>query len=84
MRLQILQIFLISIISGCLCLLLGNIVLDGLKTGAIRHADPQKVCSRKNNPAGYWGLIGMISGFIVIVLVKWFFAVVEAVRTIKP
>jgi hypothetical protein len=77
---QILRIIVVSAIAGWLCWWLGKTVIDGIRTGKIHHTDSTKVCCRNRNPAGFWALVALFTGFVAMFAWAWGFSVIDAVR----
>jgi len=50
---QIARIIIVTFVIGWLAWILGRTLVDGLRTGKIRHTDSKKRCDRKKNPLGY-------------------------------
>jgi hypothetical protein len=51
------------------------VVVDGLRTGAIRHTDSSKRCRRADNPAGFWALVLLFSLYVAGCAACWLMAV---------
>lgn len=80
---QVIRIIVVTGVAGWLCWFLGKTVVDGIKSGAIHHTDSTKVCRRKTNPAGFWALVVLFSGFVGVIAWGWAFVMVDAIRDIK-
>jgi hypothetical protein len=80
---QIVRLIFITSIAGGLVWFLGKTIFQGIKTGAIRHTDSTQVCRKDKNPAGFWALIVLFCGFIVLLGTVWAFAVFDALRKMK-
>ncbi|MBL1146809.1 MAG: hypothetical protein HND56_09885 [Pseudomonadota bacterium] len=68
---NILAFILISLFLGGLYFFLGRVILDGLKTGKIRHTDSKSLCDKAKNPAGYWLLILWFAVIMLFCLIAW-------------
>lgn len=75
----LLRLVLATAVTWPLAVYLARVVLDGLRTGAIRHTDSSKRCRRADNPAGFWALVVLFSLFAAASAVCWFMAVVNIV-----
>ena len=62
---------LISFILGGLYFFLGRIVMNGLKTGKIRHTNSKSLCDKTKNPAGYWLLVLWFTIIMLCCLIAW-------------
>ena len=67
-----------TLILGLLSWFLGRTVIEGLKTGSIRHTDSTQKCSRNENPIGFWSLILLFVGFVVMFIAVWMWVVTSA------
>jgi len=80
---QIIRLVVVTAVAGGLGWFLGKTVFQGITTGVIRHTDSERVCRRDHNPAGFWSLVVLFSGFVVLLGAGWVFAVLDAVRKMK-
>ena len=69
------RIVLLTVFLGCLAVGFAKEILRALRIGSIHYSSTDKVCNQRNNPAGYWSLIILYSGVLVVVLFVWFQAV---------
>jgi len=79
---EILRIVLVSVTGGWFCWFLGNTIIDGIRTGAIRHTDSTSMCRRKTNPVGFWALVVLFTAFVALVAWKCGSAVVDSVKSL--
>jgi hypothetical protein len=79
----ILRISLATAVAGGLSWFLGKIVIDGIRTGSIRHTDSSKVCRRQEHPFGFWCLVALFTGFIVLFIADWILTVSDAIGKMK-
>lgn len=77
---QALRIIVATVVVLGLAWLLGKTVVDGIRTGAIRHTDSTSRCQRQKNPIGFWTLVLLFSGLAVIFTGVWIWAVMDAIR----
>lgn len=77
---QSFRIIVVSGIAGWLCWYLGQVVVKGVRTGAIHHTNSTKVCRKKDNPAGFWALVILFSSLIALFVWAWGFAIINAVK----
>ncbi|MDD5704344.1 MAG: hypothetical protein PHR35_00345 [Kiritimatiellae bacterium] len=80
---QIIRLIVVTAVTGGLGWFLGKTVIQGVTTGAIRHTDSTRVCRRDQNPAVFWSLVVLFSGFVVLLGAGWVFAVIDAVGKMK-
>ncbi len=69
------RIVLLTVFLGCLAVGSAKEILRAHRTGSIRYSSADKVSNKRINPAGYWSLIILFSGVLVVVLFVWFQAV---------
>ena len=69
------RIVLLTVFLGCLAVGFAKEILRALRTGSILYSFADKLCNKRINPSGYWSLIILYSGFLVVVLFVWFQAV---------
>jgi len=69
------RIVLLAVFLGCLAVGFAKEILPALRTGSIRYSCADKVCNKRINRSGYWSLIILYSGFLVVVLFVGFQAV---------
>ncbi len=74
---ELLRLVLATAVTWSLGLYLAHVVLDGLRTGAIRHSDVRRRCRRADNPAGFWALVVLFSLYVAGCAVCWLMAVVN-------
>ena len=80
---QIIRLIVVTIIAGGLIWFLGRTVVAGITSGAIRHTDSTRTCRRDKNPAGFWALVALFSGFIFAIGFVWVFAVVDVIGNMR-
>lgn len=81
--LQILRIIVASGVFGWLCWYLGKTLVNGLRTGMIHHTNSIKICRKKENLVGFWALVVLFSGFVIMLACGWFFVVLDAIGKMK-
>lgn len=79
---QILRLLVVTLFAGWFCWFLGTTVIDGLKTGAIRHTDSTKRCRKDQNPFGFWSLVVLFTAFVMAAAVTWFLVVSDVIRSV--
>jgi hypothetical protein len=80
---EMFRIILVSLVAGWLSWFLGMTVLRGIRTGAIHHTDSTKVCRREKNPVGFWSLVALFSGMVIMFISAWGFVVIDALNKLK-
>ncbi len=80
---DVLRIILVSALAGWFSWFLGKTVFEGIRTGAIRHTDSTKVCKRQKNPIGFWALVSLFAGLVLMFVIVWGFMVIDAVKKLK-
>lgn len=80
---QVIRILVATVVAGGLAWFLGNTVIEGIRTGAIRHTDSTSRCRRQQSPVKFWSLVVLFSGMVVIFTGVWLWAVVDAVKTLR-
>ena len=80
---EILRIVGATVVAGWFCWFLGKTVLDGLRTGSIRHTDTATTCRRDRNPLLFWFLVVFFSAIVLGFVNEWIFIVTDAVRRLK-
>ena len=75
---QIVRIVVATIVIGWLAWFLGWTLVDGLRTGKIRHTDSVMKCDRKKTPFGYWALVCLFSGFLGLLAWAWVMATADS------
>jgi hypothetical protein len=68
---QILRIIIVTIVIGWLAGVLGTALINGLRTGKIRHTDSRKRYDRRKAPFAYWALVCLFAGFLVLLGCTW-------------
>jgi len=68
---HILAFLFLSLILGGLYFFLGRVIINGLKTGKIRHTHSKNLCDKTKNPVGYWLLILWFSIIMLSCLIVW-------------
>lgn len=74
---SLLRLLVVTAATWGLFAYLAWVVVDGLRTGAIRHTDSSKRCRRADNPAGFWALVALFSLFAAGAAACWLMAVVN-------
>jgi hypothetical protein len=80
---QILRAIVVTVIAGWFSWFLGKTVIEGIRTGAIRHTNSTQICRRKDNPIGFWSLVILFSGFVAMFILVWSWAVVGVAKEMK-
>ena len=80
---QIFRLIIVTVVTGGLVWLLGRTVFEGIKSGTIRHTDSTRVCRRDKNPVGFWALVVLFCGFIVLLWGVWGCVVFDTVQKMK-
>lgn len=80
MPMQLLRLLVITLFAGWFCWNLSATVIDGLRTGVIRHTDSTSRYRRDVNPLGYWSMVVLFTMFVVVVAAAWFLVVSDVVR----
>ena len=58
---------------------LGKEIVVGLKTGKIAYSKSGRHCHRLHNPAGFWLLVVLFSGIVLMMFAVWLRVVLPAV-----
>ena len=74
---SLLRLLVVTAATWGLFAYLAWVVVDGLRTGAIRHTDSSKRCRRDDNPAGFWALVAPFSLYAAASAVCWFMTVAD-------
>lgn len=74
---EIVRLVVVTAVAGWLVWFLGATVIQGIRTGAIRHTDSIRACRRGTNPVGFWALVLLFSALIVGIGSVWIVAVVD-------
>ncbi len=77
---QLVRIILITATAGWFCSFLGKTIINGLRTGAMRHTDASSICRRDRNPFGFWGLVVLFMAIVLFFAAAWVVIVADAVR----
>ena len=80
---QLIRIIVATVVAAGLAWFLGKTVIDGIRTGAIRHTNSTTRCQRQKNPIGFWILVVMFSGMSVIFASVWIWAIMDAIRKMR-
>jgi len=80
---EILRMLIATLILGGLSWFLGRTVIKGIRTGAIHHTDSARVCKRRQNPVGFWALVLLFSGFILVFVTLWVNVVIDVLKRLK-
>jgi hypothetical protein len=75
---EIARIIIVTFVIGWLGWFLGRTLVDGLRTGKIRHTDSKSRCDRKKNPLGYWALVCFFAGLLGLLGWVWVKATTDA------
>ncbi len=68
---QIVRVIVVTLVIGGVAWVLGWALVDGLRTGKIRHTDSRRKCDRKKNPFGYWALVCLFCGLLALLGWAW-------------
>ena len=74
------RLLVVTLFAGWVCWYHGTTVIDGLKTGSIRHTDSTSRYRRDEDPFGFWSTVVMFTAFVVATAVAWFLVVSDLVR----
>ena len=67
-----LRLLLVTLVCLGLAYFLTREIVAGLKSGKIAYSRKRRFCHRAQNPIGFWLLVGLFSGIIVMSLAAWF------------
>ncbi len=76
-----LRLLLITLVCVGLAYLLTREIVAGLKSGKIAYSRKRLYCHRSKNPLGFWLLVGLFSGIIVMSLAAWLWVVWPSVAS---
>lgn len=68
---HMLRLVLVSLVCGGLILLLGWMVLRGLRSGRIAHSDSTSWVARRDNPLRFWVLVILFSALMLVSAGVW-------------
>ena len=80
---ELLRILFATVVAGWFCWFLGKTVLDGLRTGSIRHTDATTTCKRDTNPFFFWFLVALFSAFVLMFALGWVSVIADAVSRLR-
>ena len=69
---EVIRFVLATIFCWGVIIMLGVNVINGLRTGVIRHSTCTDICRKKNNPLFYYFLLAVNIGFILMLGFVWF------------
>lgn len=80
---ELVRIIIATVVAGWFCWFLGKTVLDGLRTGSIRHTDATTSCKRDKNPLFFWFLVALFSAFALMFALGWVSVMADAVTRLQ-
>lgn len=80
MIMTIIRFIIGTIVCWYFVIFLGNNVYRGLKTGKINYKDSTSVCVKNKNPLGFWSLVVLFLGFVLMFFIAWLFMITDIIN----
>jgi hypothetical protein len=74
------RLLIVTVFMGGLAYWLLHTVIQGARTGRVRHTDSVKSCSKTENPLGYWLLMALFAGMAGIAISVWVYVAISVFR----